>query len=267
MLGGISLIIGLYDSGLGGLTVWRELRKLKVKLVYFGDTANVPYGAKTSQELVGYFHEIRALLVERGCQLVVVACNTASILVLPAVEKDPNLPTIGIVDAAVNACLQVCQGRLGILATPATIASGVYQKTFREVRPDWAIYAQSAPELAPLIEAGKVDHPDTQKLIIDYLAPLQDRKIDTLLLGCTHYPLVQSSIAEFLGPSVTIVDPAPFLAQQITGLIGQLQTEMQPETEFWVSARPELFKELAQNLLGEELPEVGFYQLAGEKLK
>lgn len=263
-LGGISLIIGMYDSGLGGLSVWRELRKLNVKLVYFGDTAHVPYGDKTAKQLVSYFWDVHKFLQGRNCELMVVACNTASALVLPEIQTESTIPVLGIIEAAVTGCLRVSGGRIGVLATPATVASGIYQIEFSKARPNEKVFMKSAPSLASLIEAGKADDGVTKEIVAQYLAPLQEQQIDTLLLGCTHYALIQPLIADVLGPTVQIVDPAPILAAKVAKIVRGDHTKT--ETEFWVSADPLKFQETAQNLLKEEIPFVGLHQLSGENV-
>lgn len=263
------MIIGLYDSGLGGLSVWRELRKLNVKLIYFGDTAHVPYGEKTPDQLVSYFWEIQDFLQSRGCEGIVIACNTASVLVLPEVHSQVTLPVLGIIEAAVEGCLGMSKGRLGVLATPATVASGVYQRAFSEAKPQLQVFMQSAPQLAPLVEQGKATAPETREIVAHYLAPLGKQNIDTLLLACTHYPFLRPLIEELMGPKVQIVDPAPILVQKVGRLLGGKLYEFdhhESETEFWVSAHPEQFQAVAESLLQEQISPVGLHQLLGEKL-
>ena len=153
------MVIGIYDSGLGGLSIWRELRQYtKARLLYFGDTCHVPYGEKTPEELEGYFWDIVGFFVKQGCQGVVVACNTSSALVLPRVRNrlavDLKIPVLGIIESAVTAALAVTAGRVGILATRGTVESGAYQEAFRNT-PVTEIFVKSAPRLVPLVEQGQ----------------------------------------------------------------------------------------------------------------
>lgn len=260
------MIIGLYDSGLGGLSVWRELRHLNARFIYFGDTAHVPYGEKTPAQLQDYFWQILDFLQGKGCQGVVIACNTASALVLPAVKPVVSMPVIGIIEAAVQGCLQVGQGRLGVLATQATVDSEVYQQAFREARPNWQVFVHGAPQLASLVEQGQATESATKRVVAEYLEPLIAQNIDTLLLGCTHYPFLRPLVEEVVGSSVQIVDPAPILAEQVScwlDILDSRQDRQGPSTEFWVSAHPERFQMVAQSLLQEEIPPVGVYKLSG----
>lgn len=270
--GGIVLAIGIYDSGLGGLSVWRELRQsTKARLLYFGDTSHVPYGEKTQAQLEGYFWEIVGFFLTKGCQAVVVACNTSSALVVPRVAGKVDIPVFGIIERAVDAVLEVSDGRVGVLATRATAESGAYQRAFAEAAPDTKVFVQSAPKLVPLVEAGEINSDLTRQALKEYIDPLLAENIDTLLLGCTHYPFLRESIAELAGPAVRIVDPAPALAVQVGEMFpawqaDQLGKAASCDTQFWVSGDPQTFKTTAELLLKEELPAVGFYHMSGEKV-
>lgn len=262
------MVIGIFDSGLGGLSVWRHLRQnLTARLLYFGDTAHVPYGEKSPAQLQGYFWDILEFFQNKGCQGVVVACNTSSALVLPQVKTKVEIPIFGIIEGAVQATLATSQGRVGVLATRATTESGVYQEAFRRERSDWQVFVQSAPRLVPLVEQGQIKEDAAKQAVKEYLAPLLVQNIDTLLLGCTHYPFLHALISEVVGPNVQIVDPAPALGLQVRQALPHLAEigAGNPETEFWVSAHPEKFRSTAQLLLQEEMPPVGLHQLSGER--
>ena len=263
------MVIGIYDSGVGGLSVWRELRQYtKAKLLYFGDTCHVPYGEKTPEQLESYFWGIVGFFMELGCQGVVVACNTSSALALPRVKDRVALPVFGIIESAVRATLAVSKGRVGILATRATAASGVYERSFRQVCPEGQVFVQSAPRLVPLIEQGQIESQVTRDALREYLAPLLEQGVDTLLLGCTHYPFLQELLVDLVGSSVSIVDPAPALALQVTEALADLDEnagEGGALTEFWVSGDPIAFKDTAERLLQERLPTVQLHPLSGER--
>ncbi|HHU61090.1 MAG: glutamate racemase [Bacillota bacterium] len=263
------MVIGIFDSGLGGLSVWRELRKIiSGQFIYFGDTAHVPYGEKSPAELRSYFQQILRFLTEKQCTSVVVACNTSSVVVLPHVKEQIKIPLYGVVEAALGASLEVCKGRMGIIATKATVESGVYQTEFKRLKPDWDITAQSAPRLVRLVEKGSTNTAEAEEALAEYLEPLKAKNIDTLLLGCTHYPFLIEQIKAIMGPDVEIVDPAFRLASQVkkSVLMGK-NDDYQPQskTEFWVSAHPEQFKQNAEKLLNEQIPPVGLHQILGER--
>ena len=265
------MIIGIYDSGLGGLTVWREIRQLRAaKLIYFGDTLHMPYGEKTPGQLQDYFWKITEFFQSKGTQAVVVACNTSSALVLPEVKTAAPLPVFGVIDAALEAILPVSRGRVGLLATKVTVESGVYQQALQKRKPSWRVFAQSAPRLVPLIEAGKISGPEVEAALREYLEPLLAQEIDTLFLGCTHYPFLKELIEKISGPGLKIVNPAKSLALEVSNWLQKTGAGPKPQeagTEFWVSADPQNFRKVARDLLREDIPQVGFYQFPGEVKK
>jgi len=263
-------MIGIYDSGLGGLSVWRELRQYTgAQLLYFGDTSHVPYGEKTPAQLEKYFWDIVGFFLEQGCRGVVVACNTSSALVLPRVEGKVRVPVFGIIESAIRAVLDVTEGRVGILATQGTVGSGVYQNAFAAISPKVQVCVQSAPRLVPLVERGLIQEDITRQALREYLDPLMAQGIDTLLLGCTHYPFLQETIRELVGPDLHIVNPAPHMARRVAEVFPNLAkgkgAEPNRETKFWVSGDPHTFKTTAEVLLQERLPAVGFHHMPGEK--
>jgi glutamate racemase len=263
-------VIGIYDSGLGGLSVWRELRHyVKAPLLYFGDTCHVPYGEKTPEELEGYFWDIVGFFQKQGCAAVVVACNTSSALVLPRVRDKVQLqvPVFGIIESAVSAALAVTDGRVGVLATRGTVESGAYQEAFRRVSSGIKVFAQSAPRLVPLVEQGQTRSRETRTALQEYLARLLAEGIDTLLLGCTHYPFLEELIGEVAGATLRIVNPAPAMARQIAEALPNLSkraAEPGCRSQFWVSGDPHAFQITAELLLGESLPAVGLHTMSGE---
>lgn len=261
------MIIGIYDSGLGGLSVWRELRSLvNAKLIYFGDTAHMPYGEKTLTQLQAYFWDIFHFFERKKAQAVVMACNTSSAVVLPRVKGIAPLPVIGIIDAALRAILPVSLGRVGLLATTVTVESGVYQRRLHQLRPDWEITAQSAPALVPLVEDGKVAGAEVRSALSLYLTPLLAKKVDTLLLGCTHYPFLKQGITQIVGKDLKIVDPAQALALEVRDELKIHDfSYSRSVSEFWVSAEPVKFQKTAEKLLGEEITQVKMHQLPGVK--
>lgn len=256
------MIIGIYDSGLGGLSVWQQLQgRVGAQLIYFGDTAHLPYGDKSPEQLENYFRASLAFFASRGCHHVVVACNTTSTVVLPRIQQVLQVPVIGMIEGAVSAVAAAGGKRIGILATQATAQSGVYQKALEAALPKSEVYVQGAPELVPLVEEGQVRGPRVKQVLSKYLKPLQAKGIDSLLLGCTHYSFLAEPIEELLGQTIQVIDPAPAVAHRVEELWeprGQNSA-----TEFWVSAEPERFRATAELILGQPLPPVSL-QREGE---
>ncbi len=260
------MIIGIYDSGLGGLSVWRKLRGVvNAKLIYFGDTAHMPYGEKSPAQLQSYFWQIYRFFEKKQVQAVVMACNTSSAVVLPAVQDQAPLPVIGIIEAGLRATLPAARGRVGLLATTATVKSGVYQQRLKKLRPDWSITAVSAAKLVPLVEEGLIEGQEVEEALALYLAPLLAAGIDTLLLGCTHYPFLSKAIARLAG-NVKIVDPALALALEVKERFCSFNSlQAAGSSEFWVSAEPAKFQSTAEKLLGGEIPPVKLHRMPGVK--
>jgi len=203
--------IGVFDSGIGGLTVVAALRELlpNEDIFYLGDTARVPYGGKGRETIERYTLEIAGLLLDEGAKAIVVACNTATALAIPKLENAVRVPSVGVIaPGAAAAAATTRNGKVGVIGTRATIASGAYERALRERRADLEIHALACPLLVPLVEEGWLDDPVTDLVVGRYLTPLLTAGIDTLVLGCTHYPFVRESIARFLGPGITIVDSA-----------------------------------------------------------
>jgi glutamate racemase len=203
--------IGVFDSGIGGLTVVAALRELlpNEDIFYLGDTARVPYGGKGRETIERYTLEIAELLLEEGAKAIVVACNTATALAIPKLQEVVHVPSVGVImPGAAAAAATTRNGKIGVIGTRATIASGAYERALREHRADLEIHAVACPLLVPLVEEGWLDDPLTDLVVGRYLTPLLTAGIDTIVLGCTHYPFVRESIGRFLGPGITIVDSA-----------------------------------------------------------
>lgn len=203
--------IGVFDSGIGGLTVVSELRRAlpHERILYVGDTARVPYGGKSAETVTRYAREISDLLVAEGAKMIVVACNTASALALPSLSSVYPLPMIGVLEPGAAAAVKATRnGRIGVIGTRATIASQAYSKAIARINPDLSVKATSCPLLVPLIEEGMLEDEVTEMVLRRYLSPMLDDGIDTLVLGCTHYPLLKGPILRICGPGVTLVDSA-----------------------------------------------------------
>jgi glutamate racemase len=203
--------IGVFDSGIGGLTVVAELQRLlpAEQIFYIGDTARVPYGGKSRRTIERYSVEIAGLLLAEQAKIIVVACNTASALAVPRLKQIINLPVQGVIDPGAAAAVRATRnGRIGVIGTRATIASHAYEQAIHELSPEAQVFAEACPLLVPLIEEGLFDDSITDQVLHRYLEPLLAEGIDTLVLGCTHYPLLSAAIARVAGDSVTLVNSA-----------------------------------------------------------
>jgi len=211
-------MIGIFDSGIGGLTVVRAIMDElpDYDLVYFGDTARTPYGTKSSRTVIEYSLENTDFLIKSGARLIVMACNTASSVATEAIRKTFDIPLYEVVTPAVEMAIQTTRtGAIGVIGTRGTIASGIYERKIREIRPDARVYSAPCPLLVPLVEEGWLKRPETRMIVKKYLHPLKVRQIDTLILGCTHYPVLKPIISDKIGKRVGIIDSSTALAHQI----------------------------------------------------
>ena len=203
--------IGIFDSGIGGLTVLRELNKQlpAESVIYYADLARVPYGSKTPQEIITINEEIFNYFVERGVKMVIVACNTSSAIALEHSKSKFALPIIGVIGPGANTAFALTKNKkIGVLATEATVHSHAYKNILTSLNPSVKVYEQPCPKFVPLIEQGNFDVPELQSAVAEYLQPLLDQGIDTLIYGCTHYPLIDRIIRKYAGADLKYVDPA-----------------------------------------------------------
>lgn len=217
------LPIGVFDSGIGGLTVLAELAAHLPgeSFIYLGDTARLPYGTKSRETVIRYALGAARFLSARGIKLLVVACNTASAAALPALRQELAVPVLGVVEPAAQAAAARAQRAVGVIGTESTVSSGVYQELLAELRPDLEVVAQACPLFVPLAEEGWFDHPVTRQVAEVYLAPLREVGVDTVILGCTHYPLLAGAIAQALGPGVALVNSGQAVAVQAGELLAR----------------------------------------------
>jgi glutamate racemase len=246
--------IGVFDSGVGGLTVVSALRRRlpRESILYLGDTARLPYGSKSPETVTRYTRRNIEFLAERGVKAVVVACNTASALALP--HLDPHVPTWGVIEPGARKAAEVSRGRVGVIATEGTIRSDAYARAIRRLRPDLEILSQACPLLVPLVEEGWHDDPVTEEVAQRYLAPLLAAGIDTLVLGCTHYPLLKPVLQRVAGPDVTLVDSAESVAEVVAAGLAERGLEAgdrPPEHHLCVTDAGESFHRLAGLILGD----------------
>ncbi|PMP68520.1 MAG: glutamate racemase [Thermodesulfobacterium geofontis] len=255
-------MIGVFDSGLGGLTVVKEiLNKLpQYKIVYFGDTARAPYGTKSAETVKRYAIENTKFLLEKGAKIIVVACHTASSVSIPYLkEKFPDIPFFEVVTPSFKKALKLTKNKkVGLIGTRTTVESGIYNRLFAEANPGIKLYANPAPLLVPLIEEGWLKKPETRRIVKKYLIPLKMRGIDTLILGCTHYPLIKKIIQEKAGKRIKLVDPSEEIAFEIKEYIEKnpdFAKNLQPdgEPEIFVSDITPNFEKIAQLFLGRKI--------------
>ncbi len=254
--------IGLFDSGIGGLTVMREVvRQLPHEnMIYLGDTARLPYGNKSPQAVLRYTLDGASFLLERKAKLLIVACFTASSHALEALEQKLSIPVIGVIQSGFEELMAQAPKRVAILGTSSTIKSRVLQSLILEKSPSATIFPIACPLLAPLIEEGLSDHPATKLIIKHYLAPLHAENIDSVLLACTHYPLIRSAIQEILGPRVQLIEPAQRSALEAKERLashGLLNLDKRvPSYEFYATDDPAKFHRLTNQFFGSEIKEV-----------
>lgn len=250
--------IGVFDSGVGGLTVAREImRNLPGEdIVYFGDTARVPYGSKSKATILRYSRQIVRFLLTKQVKAIVIACNTASAYALEDIRKELEIPIIGVIQPGAKvACETTANGRIGVIGTKATINSGIYTSFMRRQKPDVQVVGKPCPLFVPLVEEGWIKDPITVEVAKRYLEELLQYDIDTLILGCTHYPLLRSTIREIVGEKVTLVNPAYETAIELRellkreGLSNPAAGKKQPNHCFYVSDAAEDFRNFANSIL------------------
>ncbi|MFP4133941.1 MAG: glutamate racemase [Halothece sp.] len=246
--------IGVFDSGLGGLTVLRELyRQLpQESILYFADTARLPYGNRSYSELVQFVREILSWMVEQGVKMVIMACNTCSALALETVRSEFNIPILGVILPGARGAVEVGK-RIGVIATPATATSNAYRQAILEINHDVKVWQVSCPEFVPLIEQNRLNDPYVREVAQGYLASLQEKQIDTLIYGCTHYPYLAPILKDLLPSTVRFIDPAQYVVKSIEQeleLMGLKHSGYPNPTRFCVSGDPEEFAHRSRHWLG-----------------
>jgi glutamate racemase len=258
-----SQAIGIFDSGIGGLTVMKQIMHHlpNEKLIYFGDTARLPYGEKSPETILRYSIENAIFLMEHDIKLLVIACNTAAAHAVEKLKQIMKVPIVDVIQPGADRASRTTQNRkIGIMATRATTLSGVYPYEIQKRLPNADVYSIACPLLVPLIEEHYFNHPAAQLIVRDYLAPLKEKEIDTLLLGCTHYPLLRHLIQEEMGPQVSIIDSATTCAEHVSAILDALglrntQKELQTHL-YYASDDPEKFRAHSANFLGQTITKV-----------
>ena len=250
--------IGVFDSGVGGLTVAREImRQLPHEsIVYFGDTARIPYGSKSKDNIVRYSRQIIRFLKTKHVKACVIACNTATAQALDTVVEENDMPIIGVIKPGARAAVRETKcHKIGICGTEGTVRSGVYEREIRALDKAADVYGKACPLFVPLVEEGFKDHPVTEEIIDYYLRDMRDTEIDTLILGCTHYPLLRNRIGRYMGEGVKIVNPAYETAMELKALLADrgMASEGTPEHAFYVSDMADKFMNFAGTVLKSDI--------------
>lgn len=249
--------IGVFDSGIGGLTVAHEvIRQLPHEsIIYFGDTARVPYGPKSPETVRRYSREIAGFLRDQGVKGIVIACNTATAHALETLRGEMDMPVIGVVEPGARAAVAATrQGHIGVIGTAGTIKSGAYERAIRALDPNVMVTPRACPLFVPMVEEGWIDHEATRLVAREYLEPMLEAEIDTLVLGCTHYPLLKSLLRDVLGPGVRLIDSAEETAAETARTLASedlaAREDANPSYRFVASDDPLQFLQLGQRFLG-----------------
>lgn len=252
--------IGVFDSGLGGLTVAREImaRLPQENIVYFGDTGRVPYGTRAAETIVKYSHQDVRFLESFGVKMIVIACGTVSSVALPILRDTYKTPLLGVVDMTATAAVAASKNqKIGIIGTPATVKSGAYESKIRKLNPTIKTYSNACPLFVPLVENGHVDTQVARLVAEEYLEEIRKEGVDTLILGCTHYPLLKKVIAEVMGDGVQLIEPGVEIAKFLEKTLKeeQLHSDItEPEQyHYFVSDTAEGFEGLASLFLNRDI--------------
>ena len=256
--------IGVFDSGFGGLTVVSEILKQlpNESIIYFGDTAHLPYGSKSKETITKYSLAIKDFLLNRGVKIIVVACNTASACAIDALKKSTEVPVVDVINPGARAVLNLTKNkRIGIIGTTATIKSKAYEATILKLNSEVRIFTQQCPLIVPLVEEGWIENQVTLLIAKEYLTVLKEEKIDSLVLGCTHYPLLKKIIMRVMGLEVALVDSAEETAKEVKRVLSENKLMNENSTipanfEYFVSDDPEKFVKLGKNFLGKEITNI-----------
>jgi glutamate racemase len=254
--------VGVFDSGVGGLTVARAILELLPgePLLYVGDTARFPYGPRPLEEIRRFGLEIARYLVDRGVKLLVVACNSVEVAAIQDVADAAGVPVVGVVDPGARAgVLATRNGRVGMIGTEATVKSGAYDRAVEGTGRDVRLFSQACPAFVEFVERGDTSSPELFEVAREYLAPLREAGVDTLILGCTHYPMLSGLIAEVMGRDVVLISSADETAKDVYAALvegGLLSAGRSPVHEFVCTGEPAQFRAVAEHFLGPSIPEV-----------
>ncbi len=255
--------IGVFDSGIGGLTVLKEILRVlpSENTIYLGDTARVPYGIRSPETVIRYSFENTKFLSSKDIKMLVIACNTASSVSLDAIKSRVSIPVIGVIEPGVKAAVRATKsGKIGVIGTEATIRSSAYARGIREINPHIDVFGLACPLFVPLVEEGWTEGEITRMIVERYLAQFKGTDIDTVVLGCTHYPLLKKVIAEVVGPGVCLIDSAIEISQEIGVILEDLGMKRDSHSpsfrEYYVTDSPERFLKVGGQFLGQQIDHI-----------
>jgi len=254
--------IGIFDSGIGGLTVYNAIKQRmpREKLIYFGDTARLPYGTKSSETIIKYSMENAQFLLKKEVKIIIVACNSSSSYSLPFLQDKLSIPVVGVIEPGAEAAVKLSKKKIGVIGTTATIASKAYEKAILTKKPDAEVISKDCPLLVSLVEEGWINHEVTRLVIEEYLLPLKEKAIDILVLGCTHYPVLKDQISDVIGKEIRLIDSGETTSKKVYSVLKNRAwlsaSDNRVEDEFYVSDFPERFKNVGEIFLKRKLEKV-----------
>ncbi len=255
--------IGIFDSGIGGLTVYKAIKNNmpEEKVIYLGDTAHLPYGTKSPATIVRFSEENSRFLISKGVKIIVIACNSSSSYAVKHLQSILDIPVLGVIDPGSEAAVNSGGSEIGIIGTSATISSGAYEKSILEKNPNAKIISKECPLFVPLVEEGWIDHKVTELVIKEYLIPLKMKGVKTLVLGCTHYPVLKDIITRVLGDKIILIDSAEVMAIRVHSILKKLgwlfeSSSKNGDDEFYVTDFPERFKRVGEIFLKKKIDKV-----------
>lgn len=256
--------IGIFDSGIGGLTVYKALKEKmpNEKVIYLGDTARLPYGTKSAETIIKFSEDNAFFLLDHDVKIIVVACNSSSSYAVPTLQDKLDIPVLGVIEPGAEAVVKWSKGCIGVIGTTATISSKAYDRAILEKIANAHIIAKDCPLFVPLVEEGWIQHPVTLLVIEEYLLPLKQKGIDSLVLGCTHYPVLKNSIMDVLGKDIKLIDSAEVVTDKVysilksLGWLRQARSVGVQEDEFYVTDFPGRFKKVGEIFLNRKIEKV-----------
>ena len=254
--------IGVFDSGIGGLTVYKALKEKmpEEKVVYLGDTARLPYGTKSAETIIKFSEGNASFLMGRDVKVIVVACNSASSYAVTCLQDKLDIPVLGVIEPGAEAAVKWNKNKIGVIGTSATISSKAYEKAILEKKPGAEIISKDCPLFVPLVEEGWIHHEVTRRVAEIYLLPLKEQGIDSIVLGCTHYPVLKGVISDVLGKDIKLIDSAETITEKVYSILKSLgwlnQSTGAQEDEFFVTDFPERFKKVGEIFLKRKIEKV-----------
>ncbi len=254
--------IGVFDSGIGGLTVYKALKDKMPheSMIYLGDTARLPYGSKSAGAIIKFSEENARFLLNKKVKLIVIACNSSSSYGVAYLQNKLDIPVIGVIEPGAEEAVKYSKGKIGVVGTTATISSKAYEKAIIEKNPDIEIITRDCPLFVPLVEEGWIEHKVTRLVIEEYLLPLKEQGIDSLVLGCTHYPVLKDVISDVIGKDIRLIDSGKATAEKVYSILKSFgwlnNSKKQGEDEFYVSDFPERFRKVGEIFLKRNIEKV-----------